>query len=273
MSNSDAMLDLLKFSFTVIDPQYVHTNAGAADIIKSAADAIDIAKGVQSDNFGQASNATILFTTDVLGQNGAPYIKTLKDILAFANDVVAAKTAADIKTVIENYAAPVQSYQAVRKSKVSFTLASYPGIYAGTEHSKQNGVKLFSSGTFGVTSPVGFALNFGSAQRDLCSYSIFVSMIDIGAALSYRFNNTSSDIPDKITLGQIFSPGIHGVIGIKNSPLAVKVGYQYAPELRQISNDKVNVNDGGVSRLSIGLSVDIPIFFLAGQAAALNEPL
>jgi hypothetical protein len=261
LNNSDAMMDLLNYGFGIIDPNDTH-KAAYTTIIKSAGDAVSIAKGVQSNNFAQASNSTIAFMTDVFSSsNDTKFIKTLKNILAFANDVVAAKTAEDIKAVLETYAAPVQSYQAVRKSNFSFSLHAYPGVYVGTEKSQQNNVSLFDHGTFGVTAPFGFAMNWGNSTKDVSSEGVFISMIDIGAALSYRFNNSTSDIPSKITLGQIFSPGAHFVYGIKKSPLVIKVGYQYAPELRQITTDAVNTTTGGVWRLSLGLCADIPVHF------------
>jgi hypothetical protein len=265
LSNSDAITNLVKYTFSVVDPKDVN-DAKYTQIITSLGDAVDIAKAIHSNDFAKASNASISLITSVIGDSkDQEWVKTLKNMLAFANDMVAAKSSDEIKAVIENYAAPVQSYQMIRKSNFSVALSAYPGLYVGSEWSRQAGMPLFKYGTFGVTAPIGFAFSVGCSTKESSSATAFISMFDIGAALSYRFNNTSNDIPNKITLGQIFSPGLHMVWGIKNSPLAVKLGYQYAPQLREINTTATQVDNAGVWRLSAALCVDIPIYILVSK--------
>ncbi|WPV01543.1 hypothetical protein SNE26_07125 [Mucilaginibacter sp. cycad4] len=265
LSNSELLTGLIKSTFSIVNPDEVNKEQYTM-MLSSLKDAIDIAKAIRSNSLPKATNAAISLITTVVGsEKNIKWLTPLKNILAFANDMVAAKSSDEIKAVIENYAAPVQSYQVIRKSNFSVALSAYPGLYVGTERNRQTNTKLFKYGTFGVTAPIGFAFSFGSSAKDSWSKTLYLSVLDIGSALSYRFNNTTTDIPDKIKLAQIFSPGAHFIWGIKKSPLAIKVGYQYAPELRDITTQTVTVNEAGVWRLSAGLSVDIPVFIFTSK--------
>ncbi|RXK83731.1 hypothetical protein [Filimonas effusa] len=166
------------------------------------------------------------------------------------------------------FAAPPHSYRTVRKSQRSVTLAAYPGVYVGGEKSFSD--HQSGAASFGVTAPVGFSFNWGrykaskAGDEAMASHSLFVSLVDIGAALSFRWQNDSIDLPRKITLSQIFFPGLFYVHGWKNSPIARKFGFQYAPALRQIKDGQQAVTDNVVVwRISLGLSVDIPVFLLS----------
>lgn len=265
LTNSDFLVDLVKSTFSVVNPDDVYDEKYAM-IISGVTDAIDIAKSVRSNNLPKATNAAISLITTVVGsEQDNKWIQSLKNILAFTNDVVAAKTSDQIKAVIENYAEPVQSYRIIRKSYFSAALSAYPGLYCGTEVNSQTKTELFSNFVYGVTAPIGLAFGSGNSNEDSASITGFFSIVDIGAALSYRSDNTTTDIPDKITLAQIFAPGFHLVYGIKKSPLALKLGYQYAPQLRNISTESVTVEDASVWRLTFGVSVDIPIYIFTSK--------
>lgn len=193
--------------------------------------------------------------------NDTELIQKLSHYTNFITDMANADSAAQIKDALNKYAAPVSSYRVNRESVSSFTLAAYPGVYVGWERIKS--IKgVLNGGAFGVTAPIGFSLNLGTHHSE--SWSFFLSMVDIGAALSYRWDNDTTDIPTKITLGQIFSPGLHVVYGIKGSPLALKLGYQYAPALRKIdASIDPTTPTVGAWRLNFGLTADIPVFIFS----------
>jgi hypothetical protein len=89
--------------------------------------------------------------------------------------------------------------------------------------------------------------------------------VDIAAALTYRFNQDTSDLPQAIHLGQIISPGLFYSLGFPQSPISLKAGMQYVPLLRAIKDDQNVVDNKDLWRLSIGLSVDIPIFIISSR--------
>lgn len=231
---------------------------------------VEVAKAVQSKDVGKVVVYSLGLIQFVAGDSlmSADVIQKLTFYTNFIADMAAAGTAADAKAVLTKYAAPPHSYRVVRKSQRSVTLAAYPGIYVGAEKSFSD--SKTGAGAFGVTAPIGFSFNWGRCKgrkakdEAMASHSLFVSLVDIGAALSFRWQNDSIDLPQKVTLSQIFSPGLFYVHGWKNSPMACKFGFQYAPALRQIKDGQQTVADNiGVWRVSLGLSVDIPVFLLS----------
>ncbi len=111
-----------------------------------------------------------------------------------------------------------------------------------------------------MTAPIGFSINFGDLSKKGWSASLFLNAVDIAAALSYRWTNDTLDLPDKITLEQIFAPGAFLVVGFPKVPISVKLGAQHVPQLRSITKDGNTINEVGVWRYGISGVVDIPIF-------------
>ena len=110
-----------------------------------------------------------------------------------------------------------------------------------------------------------FAFSWSKKNKDETyspSHSLFISALDLGAPFSYRFVNDSAEgLPENITWEQIFSPGVFYVFGFKNTPLALSTGIQYTPLLRKIETQNI-LDDENVVRISMALTVDIPIFNL-----------
>lgn len=117
---------------------------------------------------------------------------------------------------------------------------------------------------YGVTTPIGLSLNWGNnfygVKAKGHSFSIYVPIVDIGAAFSYRWSNSEGEgFSEEIKWEQIISPGIHAVWGIGNTPLAFMLGAQYTPLLQKIT-DKNNKLQPNAWRFGATISVDIPIF-------------
>lgn len=266
LTNATKFTDLVRF---VLSLDNLNSTANL-ELLGIARNGVAIAQAVHSNDLGKTVNSSVALIEAVSGTStNHPWISTLKNILTFATDLVNADSSEAIKQVIEHYAAPVQSYVAIRQSGSSVTLGAYPGLYVGSERNGPDKLNLFHDYSFGVTAPIGLAISKGASDgKPAWSHTLFLSMVDIGAALSYRWNNQTSDIPQKITLGQIFSPGVHYIAGIKNSPLVFKLGYQYAPQLREITADGSTTpteTAAGVWRLSFGLCVDIPLYIFSAH--------
>lgn len=262
LNNADDIGNLIDFSMEISG---LASNPDYSDWKKVAKQSVEVAKGIHSNDVGKvAVNSVSLISTVINDSTKLDLIQKLSFYTNFITDMAAADSAQQITKILENYAAPVRSYRINRESNYSFTLATYPGLYFGLERNRNvDGGKL-KDNVFGVTAPIGFALTQGTKRSE--SWSIFLSMVDIGAALSYRSNSETTDIPDKITLGQIFSPGLNLIYGIKGGPLALKLGYQYAPHLRSIETDQnVIQTDADVWRLNFGLSADIPVFIFSNK--------
>ena len=225
-----------------------------------------VAKGLNSENVGKVAIGSIRVIRLLIAQDStlkSTMPETLRKLTFYTNfvsDMAAADSAPKIKAVLESYSAPVRSYRTLRSSSLSTSFIAYPGVYLGREtsfyDSKDNRAAV------GITAPIGFASHWASQGW---SHTAFLSLVDIGAALTYRFNQDTADLPQQIHLGQIISPGLFYSLGFPKSPISFKAGMQYAPLLRAIKDAQNVVEDKDLWRVSIGFSVDIPIFIISSR--------
>ncbi len=257
LSNADDLFHLMEFGLSVISAG--EPSSGYYKAKGLVQNSIAVAKGIKSNNVGQVSVNTLALIQQVTGKTSTDAtIQQLTHYVNFITDMVNADSAPQIKQVLQNYAAPVRSYRVIRGSSRAISLSAFPGIYVGRESVDRDNTN--GSGIFGVTAPIGFAIGWGGAKKT--SFSLFLPLVDIGAALTYRWNTKTDDLPQQVLLGQIFSPGLFGVWGIKNSPLAIKFGTQYLPKLRMIK-DGANQIEANTWHTSLSLAVDIPVFIFS----------
>ncbi len=216
-------------------------------------------------------------------RNDLKAIKIVRGIAGFLNDVAQADNSKTLSRVVESYALPVNSYKKKRNSWKSFDLAAYVGVYAGYEASATiTKGKKHSGAVYGLSAPIGlsFSSTLGSkkisySENDLenpdlvkvgrnnlwkrsgTTITIFASVIDIGAVVSYRFNNQDTVLPQKVKWAQVISPGLHLNVGIKGTPLVFSAGVQYTPQLRSFKQDELQRN---VVRVYGGIFFDLPLF-------------
>jgi len=186
------------------------------------------------------------FMVDVLSADNAANIKGMVDVLSADN-------AANIKGIIYKYAAPVGSYRVKRQSPFSTSLSAYPGLQTGYERVLNSDKYGFVTG---ITAPIGPSLNWGKNKHSL---SLFIPVIDIGAAFSYRWQNEAEGFPADIKWEQILSPGAYLAWGIPKAPIAILAGAQYTPKLRKVTEDGSDLQENAL-RFGLSATVDIPIF-------------
>jgi hypothetical protein len=94
------------------------------------------------------------------------------------------------------------------------------------------------------------------------TFSLFVSVIDIAAPVSYRFGQSASNaagLPSTVTWSQILAPGLHGIWGFRNTPLCLSFGVQVSPQLRTVK-DFNNVSAAKTAtRAHAGILFDLPL--------------
>ncbi len=196
-------------------------------------------------------------------------IKQLNDFIksylyygGFIVDILSAATTEEVHFIIDKYAAPVQSYRVNRQSDFSINIGAYPGLYSGYELSSD---VLESSFVTGVTAPIGLSLGWGKQKMGFrkpeSSVSLFLPIIDIGAPFSYRWQNDSEGFPANLTWRQVLSPGAYLVWGLGDTPLALKLGAQYTPELRKVTTRSLEFQTNAW-RIGATIAVDIPVFYL-----------
>jgi len=249
--------------YFVTTPQDANSAYNYLTKIKSIMDNTFKAKNAfEAEDYGMGFlySMQILKNMDLVNQKLEQRFKDFFTYGSFMVDIISASNynSDQIAKIIEKYAMPVNSYLVKRNSKRSIDINAYPGFYGGYEN--ESFTVKGGSAVFGITAPVGFSFSMGCKEK---SHSLFLSVIDIGAPLSYRLmNDTAQGLPENIKWPQVFSPGLHYVCGFKNSPVSLMLGAQYTPLLRRIENDKNVLNDINTWRFGLTLTIDLPLFNL-----------
>jgi hypothetical protein len=260
------MDETIKNIYSIVDSDHYYSSDYHLKYSAISNNIANLTRSITNENYGESLLLTLNFIDLMLNPDDKDASKLTKQVAFYGNILVDVLDASknektDISELINNYALPVSSYRIKRSSTYSWDLSAYPGLYGGYEFGES---KSFS---FGITAPIGFSYSRkrknSKTNISSSSNSIFLSVIDIGAPISYRFENDEAEgLPENIKLDQIFAPGIFYVYGFKNSPLAVTAGFQFTPLLRSIKNGSNELDAKNVARFQVGLSVDIPIFNL-----------
>lgn len=183
----------------------------------------------------------------------------------FMASMVNATSATDVEAAIEAAALPPGSSIIKRRTKCNIALQAYAGGFFGWEYDhKSSRIIIPENRVMGVAAPVGISLSKGilydDGKRTAGSASLFLSLIDVGAVAAFRLDNDSVAALPEMKLQNILAPGAYFVYGIGNTPLSLNIGYQYGPALRRVHADEIEVASKLNGRLSIGITVDIPLF-------------
>ncbi|MDX1940190.1 MAG: hypothetical protein SFU99_06530 [Saprospiraceae bacterium] len=200
--------------------------------------------------------------------------------LTLAADVVATDSADRIKQILEEVILPVGSYRVKRYSSSSIYISALVGASAGAEWLDNPAVENKWAALVSPFVPVGIDFNWGSRKllknstytTRGSSNGVFLSVLDFGAVVSYRFqmdNNkgelTSTNLPS-IKLEQLLSPGLFYTHGFRNSPIVWGFGAQLTPRLRDIIDAKdITIDRANAFRFSTFIAVDLPVFTIAAK--------
>lgn len=204
------------------------------------------------------------FALETFGTNAQTNPGKVKQFLlkygSFAAALSQAENSDEVAAAIEAVALPSGSSRVKRETAFNVSLNAYTGLFIGHENIK--GIKddkFFNA--YGVAAPIGVAVSTGQKHM---SYSLFVSLVDLGVVAAYRFkDNTTAQVPT-IQLKDIFSPGAFISVGLPRCPVSVNLGAQMGPNLRKIDNNdtsqpSLDNNYNIYWRYSLSFCVDIPL--------------
>ncbi len=183
----------------------------------------------------------------------------------FAAVVCKADDSNQVKKALETVALPAGSSRLKRESSINIALNAYLGGFWGEEkftYTLDNESHVQWRSTAGLTAPLGIGVSKGSdfpfGKKWRSSYSLFLSIVDLGAFTSFRFKDTINEIRPKIALENIFSPGLYFVYGVPKTPISLGGGWQYGPMLRKIEPSLVTVEPKQYLKWCFFIAVDIP---------------
>ncbi|MCX6249449.1 MAG: hypothetical protein NTX61_01735 [Bacteroidetes bacterium] len=179
----------------------------------------------------------------------------------FLASVALAENSDQIKDAIEAVALPPGSSRIKRETPFNISLNGYLGVFGGREimPGLAENPQAWSAGVF---APSGVAVSFGNikckSEAGGKSFTIFVSLIDLGTLASYRMGNDKASVVPKITLQNIISPGCYLIWGFGKCPFSLGAGAQIGPNLRSVQENAINKEQNFYWRYGAFLAVDIP---------------
>ena len=185
--------------------------------------------------------------------------KNLMKYGSFIATAVQAKSSKEVSQAISAFALPPGGSAIKKYSRFSVSINAYVGLSAGQEH--LNGIG--NSSFYSLATPIGVSFNWGFKSAG--SISILASAIDLGALTTFRFEaegeDNVSELPE-LKMENVFAPGAYLVYGVPKYPLAIGVGAQLGPNLREVTNASLNIDKTSGWRWGAFIAVDIPIVSL-----------
>lgn len=262
---SDIMKQVLNNK--IIAPTWLHGSNTIASL-ERVDTLFEIYTLIENRNYAGAAQGSVSMLNSI-AQSSPSFSATekkaidfIKRVLNLMVDVSKAQNSQQLAEVIEANALPPSSYRYRFKYKNSIDIGAYIGAYAGMELVQNTGTsKQYSQPGFvyGLTAPIGINFNRRNTKGNYTTVSL--SLIDIGAVVSYRLSNDAeAPLPNTISWSQVLSPGLYyrPKWGLKKTPLVWSIGAQYAPKLRVLNG----VNENNTIRFSIGAALDMPLLVL-----------
>ena len=193
------------------------------------------------------------------------FIQYLRKYGDFIAGLVDAKTSSEAETMLQQVAGPPSSARAKRKNKLTVGLNAFVGANYGWE--TWEGDELINNqgnnvdedfNNLAPTMPIGVALSWLMGSEKPQSFSVFVSLLDVGGLLTFRPTTEVTGEFD-FTIKNIFKPGVQLQWNIQNSPFYIGAGVQRGPQFREINGENTSVE---ATRFSFGCGVDVPLMTL-----------
>jgi len=257
------------------------------EVFTYASNGLQIAHDIAVRNYNAAVVGLLKMLSDVSKipavEKDYPNLKVFNAALlkygSFASNVCLSKDPQEVKDAIKSFALPAGSSSIKKHTSFNISLNSYVGFAYGNNKPSQSNyttkgvsgndsvVYLNEHNSLSVYAPVGVAFNWGICwrQKDPGSVSIYLTLLDIGSIVSYRFIEDTGNISNKfkVSLSNIFAPGANLAIGIPNVPISIGGGFQWVPTLQRDpkSNEFYNLDHSAV-RFQVFAAVDLPLLNL-----------
>lgn len=180
----------------------------------------------------------------------------------FVAGMVDAKTKEQVEYLLKSLADPPGSSRTKRTHNITVGINAYVGVSAGREYWERNPTQtsgLQSDFTvLAPTVPVGFAISklLGPSWKHPQSFSLYVSLLDLGAMMTYRLASENEFGTYKLTYKNIFKPGLQLHWNIQRTPFYLGAGWQTGAQFREVDDREISFRS---SRFFMAFGIDVPI--------------
>lgn len=206
----------------------------------------------------QRKNAGI--KSDAMTDKRSLLLQFLEEYGPFIADLVEASTPAEAKDLLTGLADAPGSSKTKRMKKISIGINAYLGALGGSEiwEAGEGGQSVNSRvGILAPTMPVGFSISaLTGTGKHPQSFSLFLSVLDLGAMLTYRRGVMDDFGEYKLTFKNVLKPGVQLHWNIQKTPFYLGLGVQSGALFREKDGKEIVLRS---TRFFFSAGVDVPI--------------
>lgn len=241
---------------------------GMKNVPEISTDALNFIYFVNVKDHGRAVSSLIqLFTSldyeslkigaDSVVEKRTLAIGYLKKYGNFIAGMIDARQSEQVKDLLDQIADEKGSSKTKRVNKTTVGLNAYLGANIGSE--TWSGGVLEKEDEFislAPSMPFGFAFSRVVGKKKPQSFSLYLSLIDLGGLFSYRLDSKAIG-QSTINFKNVFKPGFQVQWNLMKSPFYIGAGAHFGPQYRTLNDDVISFN---AKRFFIGFGVDVPVF-------------
>jgi hypothetical protein len=195
----------------------------------------------------------------------------------FMADVAAADDSEAFVAALRSVALPKGSSTFKRNNNASLEISALAGLSVSREtlirpRNLQGATFNENAVVASVFMPVGLMysnkLRSPSKSARKGTFSLFTTILDLGAVAAFRFGAEDSPVEalPELKLSNIISPGVHVLYQWPGSPFSTGLGVQNGPNVRKYDpGTGAAVQDLRAYRVMVSFAIDVPIFRLWGS--------
>ncbi len=189
-------------------------------------------------------------------------IEYFKEYGNFIAGLIDAKQSDEVKDLLDNIADPPGSSRTKRTNKLTVGINAFLGANVGNEMwtgIDTSGAEINQQyNSVAPSMPFGVAISGLIGKKNPQSFSLFLSLIDLGGLFSYRLDADAIG-ENNINFKNVFKPGFQVQWNLQKSPFYLSAGGNFGPTFRTLDNEEVSLNS---RRFFIGFGIDVPVFTL-----------
>ena len=247
------------------DPLAIAAAKELTSFPKVTGHAFSLFSDLQAERYGSAvQNLVNMLSTVAIASPSVEsrWQRTSQELLFYGNfmaNVASAQNADDMRSALLGAALPPGSSRVKREEPFNIGLNTYLGLGGGVEVLNNTGDGKRTAGTIGLSLPVGLSVSWKFKKEHALSYSVLLSVLDLGAVAAFRLGDPNAEALPDLKIENFVAPGAYFLFNIPRSPFSLGVGSQYGPRVRSITANGVQ-SQASAWRWGGFIGMDVPIF-------------
>jgi len=248
------------------DPLAIAAAKELTSFPKVTGHAFSLFSDLQAERYGSAIQNLVNMLSTVATSSPnveSRWQRTSQELLFYGNfmaNVASAQNADDMRSALLGAALPPGSSRVKREESFNIGLNTYLGLGGGVEVLNNGDAMNKTAGTIGLSLPVGLSVSWKFKKEHALSYSVLLSVLDLGAVAAFRLGDPNAEALPDLKIENFVAPGAYFLFNIPRSPFSMGVGSQYGPRVRSITAANGVQSQASAWRWGGFIGMDVPIF-------------